>query len=120
MMIAEIVLSAILFIGALLHVYGSFVTFAWASPELVWSIGSSGLAVLLSALAVLRSRRPRDRALSAIVLSGCVGWAAIVLAFGLVIGNPADPRVLYNLVVSLALAAFALRGVWAVRQWAAR
>lgn len=113
MMIAEMAVAAILFVGALLHVYGSFVTFAWASPELVWSIGSSGLAMLLSALSVLRSRRPGDRALSAIVLCGCIGWAAIVFAFGLVIGNPADPRVLYHLVVSLALAAFAVRGVLA-------
>jgi exosortase/archaeosortase len=51
-----------------------------------------------------------------IVLFGCVGWAAIVLAFGLVIGNPADPRVLYHFVVSLALAAFALRGAVATNR----
>ncbi|SMD20065.1 hypothetical protein [Rhizobium sp. RU36D] len=111
MLIAEFAFSAVLFIGALLHVYGSFATLPSGSPELVWSIGSSGFAILLSVLAALRARRRTDRALSAIVGVGCIGWVALVLTFGMAIGNPADPRVLYHVVVGLLLAAFAVRGI---------
>lgn len=110
MVIAELVLSFLLFIGALLHAYGSFLTFAWGSPELVWSLGSSGFAVLLALLCGLRARRQSDRALSVLAAIGCAGWTAIVLSFGISIGNPADPRVLYHVVVTLLLFAFATRG----------
>lgn len=111
MMIAELVLSLVLFIGALLHAYGSFLTFGWGSPELVWSLGSSGFAVLLALLCGLRARRQSDRALSALAAIGCAGWLAVVLSFGFVIGNQADPRVLYHVVVTLLLFAFAMRGI---------
>ncbi len=115
MMIAELIFSVILFIGALLHIYGSFLSFPAGSPELVWSVGSSGFAILLSVLAALRARRRTDRALSIIVGTGCIGWVAVVLAFGMAIGNPADPRVLYHVIVGVLLAAFAVRGIVAGR-----
>lgn len=102
-------LAALLFIGALLHGYGSFLAFPPASPELVWSVGSSGLAILLAALALLRSARADDRPLSLIIFLGLVAWMAIVACYGLVIGNPFDPRVLYHMVVALGLAAFAFK-----------
>ncbi|MET3612937.1 hypothetical protein ABID16_001242 [Rhizobium aquaticum] len=108
MFIAHLLFSAILFIGALLHGYGSFLAFPDNRPALVWSLGSSVFAIFLSAICVLCAYRTVDRALAAICVAGCLAWVAVVLAFGLSIGNAADPRVLYHVVTGLVLAGLAL------------
>lgn len=98
-------LCVILMIGALLHAYGSFLAFDAGSPALVWSLGSGGFAVFLSVLAFYANGFSAPKGLLAIVAAGLAAWFAIVLAFGFAIHNPADPRVLYHLVVSAALIA---------------
>lgn len=111
MIIARLLFSAILFIGALLHGYGSFLAFPDNRPALVWSLGSSAFAIFLSAICVLCAYRLEDRALAAICIGGCLAWVAIVIAYGLSIGNAADPRVLYHAVTGLVLAGLAVAGM---------
>lgn len=96
-------LSVLLLIGAGLHAWGSFVSFRPKTPERVWSLGAAGFAALLAALGWLLAGR-NDPELSWIVAAGCLGWLVTVGAFGRAIGNIADPRVLYHLVVGMGLA----------------
>ena len=112
MFIARLIFSAILFIGALLHGYGSFLAFPDRGPALVWSLGSSAFAIFLAAVCVLSAYRTDDRALAAICIGGCLAWVAVVIAYGMSIGNAADPRVLYHAVTGLALAGLALAGLF--------
>ncbi|MCD2171698.1 hypothetical protein [Rhizobium sp. C4] len=111
MFIARILFSAILMIGALLHGYGSFLAFPDRGPALVWSLGSSAFAIFLAAICVLCAYRTTDRALAAVCLAGCLAWVAVVIAFGLSIGNVVDPRVLYHAVTGLVLAGLALSSI---------
>lgn len=97
-------LSVILMIGGLLHAYGSFLAFDAGSPALVWSLGSAGFAIFLGVLAFYANGSGAPKGLITIVAAGLAAWFLIVLAFGFAIHNPADPRVLYHLVVSAALA----------------
>lgn len=108
MFIARIVFSAILFVGALLHAYGSFLAFPQKGPALVWSVGASGFAVLLSGICLVAAWRPQDGPLAALSIAGCVGWVAVVGSFGVSIGNPVDPRVLYHAVTGVVLAGLAM------------
>ena len=112
MFIARLLFSAILFIGALLHGYGSFLAFPDRGPALVWSLGSSAFAIFLAAICALCAYRTGDRALAAICIGGCLAWVAVVVAFGLSIGNAGDPRVLYHVVTGLVLAGLALAGMF--------
>lgn len=108
MFISRIVFSAILFIGAALHAYGSFLAFPEKGPALVWSLGSSGFAILLAGLCLVAAWRPSDIPLAALSILGCAGWVAVVIAYGVSIGNPADPRVLYHAVTGVVLAGLTL------------
>ncbi|WP_224701957.1 hypothetical protein [Devosia aquimaris] len=96
------ILSGLLLVGALLHAWGCLVAFKARTPERAWSLGSAGFAAMLSVLAWLLAGRD-DPALAWVVAGGCALWLLTVSAFGRAIGNLADPRVLYHLVVTVAL-----------------
>lgn len=108
MFIARILFSATLFVGALLHAYGSFLAFPQKGPALVWSVGASGFAILLSAISILAAYRPADLPLAATALAGAIGWVIVVLCYGWSIGNVADPRVLYHAITGIVIAALTL------------
>lgn len=101
------VLAVLLLIGALLHAWGSLLAFPPNTPERAWSLGAGGLAILVSALGWIVASR-EDAVLAYSVAGGCIAWMATVGAFGRAIGNLADPRVLYHLVVASALAVLVL------------
>lgn len=96
-------LSALLALGALLHAFGSFQSFEPGSPGLVWSLGSASFALFLAVLAFYANSAPASKGLLFILMGGLAVWAAIALAFGFAIGAVADPRVVYHVLVSLAL-----------------
>lgn len=112
-MIAERIgqgLAVILAIGAGLHGYGSFLAYSRSDPALAWSVGSAFFALFLAALCIYAEASGAGRGLSLLILAGLLAWFVTVLAFGALIGNVADPRVLYHLAVTAALMArFALR-----------
>jgi len=95
-------LSVLLLVGAGLHAWGSTLAFKPRTPERAWSLGSAGFATLLAALGLLLAGR-HDALLAVITAAGCLAWVLTVGAFGRAIGNVADPRVVYHLVVGAAL-----------------
>jgi hypothetical protein len=100
--------AVLLFVGAILHAYGSFSGYSIGSETLVWSLSGSLAAILLAVLNFLRAGRAEDRALAWITFAGSVGWVAVALGFGAAIGNVLDPRVLWHAISAGVLAAFSL------------
>lgn len=101
--------AALLLLSAAGHTAGTFAFYSWPSEIFVWSLGASLAAFLLGAINLLRVSRPGDRALAWICLAGSLGWLAIVIAFGLVIGSVLDPRVLMH---GVAVAGLAGMSAW--------
>ncbi len=102
-------LAGLLVLGAAGHTAGSISTYAREPVTLLWALCASVLAVLLGALNILRSYRSHDVALATIVTAGTLAWFAISFAFGVLIGNPLDPRPLIFEIISLGLVAFCIR-----------
>jgi hypothetical protein len=98
-------------LGGIGHGIGSYNTYRNERMNLLWALCASFAVFLLAALNLLRTRRAGDLTLAWISFAGCITWAGFVLWFGLLIGNLFDFRVLINLVITLALAAFSLRYV---------
>lgn len=107
----------LLVISSVLHAFGSCSAYKGRHEILLWALSATLAGLLLAALNLLRIGRPGDRALAWISFFGCVGWLAIVLAFGAVIGHMLDLRVIALTVITVVLAIFSLRsarGVLAV------
>jgi hypothetical protein len=102
--------AVVLGLGAAVgHTYGSFKAYGHDETTLLWALNASVLGLLLGALNLLRSARPDDRALAAIVGAGTVCWIISAARFGFLIDNPLDPRVLMFLLVSVILVLFNLQ-----------
>ena len=99
--------ALILAVGAGLHLWGSLQAFRPNTPERAWSLGAGGFALLLSAIGWVGAGR-HDMALTTLIIIGCIGWIATVVAFGRSIANVADPRVLYHILAAAALAILSL------------
>lgn len=102
----------LLVIGSVLHAYGSFKLYAPQTVTLVWSLSASFAGFLLAAINLMRVNRPGDRTLAYVAFAGSLCWCAIALAFGMAIDAPADPRVLYHVIVALVLAGFSAPGAF--------
>jgi hypothetical protein len=107
--LADRACAGLLFIGALLHAYGSFAGYPPGSETLVWALSGSLCAGLIAIVNLLRANRPGDSALAWTAAVASLAWAAVALAFGQAIGRSADPRVLWHAITALALAGFSLR-----------
>jgi hypothetical protein len=105
----DFTLGGLMFLGAMAHGYGSLVAYPLGSEVLVWSLSGSGFAVLLAVLNLLRAGRPHDRTLAWICAGGCILWALAGIAFGAAIHAFFDPRVIFQVVVSAALADLSVR-----------
>ena len=101
--------SALLALGAAGHTAGTLAFYQWPSEIFVWSLGASLAGFMLAAINLLRVNRPTDRALAWICVAGSVSWLAIVIAFGVVIGQLLDPRVLMHGVAAAGLIAMSVR-----------
>ena len=102
----------LLVIGAALHAYGSLTLYPPQTVTLVWSLSATFAGFLLAAIHLMRVNRPTDRTLAYVAFAGSLCWCAISLAFGMAIDAPADPRVLYHVIVALALAGFSASGAF--------
>jgi hypothetical protein len=67
------------------------------------------LIVLLSSINLLRTWRPGDRLLAWLAAFGTLGWLAVSIAFGAVIGNVVDVRVVVFVILSVGLIVFSVR-----------
>jgi hypothetical protein len=101
--------AVLLFVGAALHAYGSLVGYPLGSEVLVWALSGTLSAGLIAVLNFVRANRPHDQTLAWITAGSSLCWAAVALGFGVAIGNPIDPRVLWHVLAALALAGFGLR-----------
>lgn len=106
-------LAVILGIGSALHGYGTFLTYARSDPAFAWSLGAALFALFLAALCFhAETVGSPDPGLSRLITIGLVFWFVTVLLFAGAIGNFADPRVLYHLIVTMALVArFGMRWI---------
>ena len=102
-------LGGLLTLSAAGHTVGTLAFYQWPSEIFVWSLGASLAAFLLAAINLLRVNRPTDRALAGICLAGSPGWLALVIAFGVVIGQMLDPRVLMHGVAAVGLTVMSIR-----------
>jgi hypothetical protein len=104
--------GCLMILGGIGHGVGSFGAYRNESMTLLWALSASFAGFLLAALNLLRGSRDGDLTLAWISLGGCLVWTGFVTWFGVLIGNFVDFRVLINLVITLALAAFSLRSVF--------
>jgi hypothetical protein len=99
----------LLVIGSLLHAFGSYSAYNGRHEMLLWALSATLAGLLLAALNLLRIGRPGDRTLAWISFAGCLGWLAMVLAFGAVIHRMLDLRVVALTVIAVVLAIFSVR-----------
>ena len=101
-------LSALLIVGGVAHTFG--VLHVYKDPQtLFWALTATVLIFLLAAVNLLRTWRPRDRALALITTCGSAVYLIVTLEFGRLIGNLMDFRVVLFLIISVGLAGFGLR-----------
>ena len=110
-------LCALLALGGLGHLIGTFAGYAPGTEVFAWSLSGSAFAFTLVFLNVLRIRRPGDRVLALGAAVSTLVWAVIALLFGQAIGAVADPRVLMHVAAALGLVAMA---VSSSRSWKTR
>ncbi|MEO6829843.1 MAG: hypothetical protein ABI164_08515, partial [Acidobacteriaceae bacterium] len=99
----------LLVMGSLLQIIGSVEMYRGTPEMLVWALSGTLAGLLLAALNLLRVDRPRDRMLAWISFLGSVGWLAVVIAFGLAIGNLLDFRVATMGAIAIVLVIFSMR-----------
>lgn len=102
-------LGWLLLLGGVGHTYGAFQAYAHQSQTFVWALSGSLAVMLLAVVNLVRVERADDRTLAWVSFAGCAGWIALTLVFGKTTRDFMDPRVIYHVVVSLALAFFSLR-----------
>lgn len=102
-------LAWLLVICSLMHAYGAYSAYKGRAEIMLWALSATLAGLLVAALNLLRIGRPGDRSLAWISFFACVGWLAIVLAFGAIIGNMLDLRVVALTVITVALAIFSTR-----------
>ena len=104
-------LAVLLALGAGVgHTLGSLAAYAHEPTTLLWSLNTSVLGVLLGTLHLLRSFRSADRALALLLVLPTLAWLISALYFGALIHAPADPRVVFFVVLCVGLIAFSVRG----------
>lgn len=103
------VLAILLALGGVGHTLGSFAAYSQKPETLLWSLCATVLAFLLAALNLLRTVRPNDRALAWITVAGMIFYLASVVAFGALIGNYFDPRVIGFSIVCSGLILLGIR-----------
>ena len=104
-------LSVLLILGAVGHTLGVSKFYRGQTDLLFWALCATLLILLVAAVNLLRVSRPGDRGLAWLAAGASLTYAAVSVAFGLVIaGNLADVRAVSFAAISLALTALAMRG----------
>jgi len=106
---ADRVFGVLQLLAACGHTVGTIVLTQYMSGIFVWSLGASIGMFLTVALNLMRAGRPEDRTVAVLAMAGCCGQLALCLAFGVNIGNLADPRVVGNCAIAVVLLGFGAR-----------
>lgn len=108
---ADRIFAWILVLGGLLHGVGSYLGYKHEPITMLWALSATQLALVVAAINLLRTVRPRDKPLAWICLAGSLAWAVTAFTFGWLIGNVFDVRALVHGISALALAYFSLMTV---------
>lgn len=106
--IADRIVGWLFAIGGVLHAVGSYAAYPFFSQTLLWAWCASIAVFMIAGINLLRVGRPGDRSLARLALGGSLAWVVAALAFGVTIGNLADPRALINAAEALILAGFSI------------
>jgi uncharacterized membrane protein YfcA len=90
------------------HVAGSIMAYHERPLVLLWALCAGALGVLIGALNLLRAGRPDDRSVAWLTVCATACWLVISVAFGILIGNPLDPRVIGFVAIAGGLMYFGL------------
>lgn len=104
-------LAGLLILGCVLHMVGSWRQLPHRSTEFLWSMGAALFGVLTGSVQFLSLCRPGDASLAFLATAGALTSAGVAQAFGQVIGNRYDFRVLWHEVCALGLALLAATGL---------
>jgi hypothetical protein len=102
MNIIRYVMCALLALGALGHIYGTFDGYAVGTEVFVWSLSATAFTFAVVTFNLLA--RSLDRILLTAGMVSAAVWAALALGFGSAIGNIVDPRAIMHAVPSMVLA----------------
>ena len=102
-------LALLLSLGAIGHTFGSIVAFRDHPAQLLWALCASILIVLVAAINLLRTWRPGDRLLACLAAMGTVCWLVVSVAFGVIINNLSDLRVVVFAILSIGLIIFSVK-----------
>jgi hypothetical protein len=108
-------LSILLILGAVGHTFGVLQYYRAQPDALFWSLCAGPLMVLVAAINLLRSRRPRDPAIAWISAAASASYLVVTLGFGRLIGDMADPQVIGFGVIALGLTLFSVMGAASLR-----
>lgn len=97
------------------HVAGSIMAYHDRPVILLWALSAGALGVLIGALNLLRAGRPDDRSLAWLTVGATACWLATSVAFGILIGNPLDPRVVGFVAIAGGLMYFGLAALASAR-----
>ncbi len=105
---ADRLFGVLLILSSCGHTIGTIVWVPFMSGLFVWSLGAGLTAALAGILNLIRAARPADATIAALATGATAGWLMICLAFGKSIANFADPRVVGNCVIAMALLCFSV------------
>ena len=110
------IFSCLLFLGGIGHTFGTFIAYVSKPELLLWSLCASLFLFLLGTLNFVRASRSGDRTLGWITLifNPCQFVSAV--AFGRLIQNLYDPRVIGFCIITLVLTAMSIRSIVAAKQ----
>jgi undecaprenyl pyrophosphate phosphatase UppP len=103
-------LAILLMLGALGHTLGSVTQYSEQPLVLLWSLCASLYVGLVGVINILRTARPADRALAFIATVATACWMVAGVAFGRIIGNLFDPRVVMFSLICTGLIVLGLKG----------
>jgi hypothetical protein len=103
-------------LGSVGHSIGSYLAFKTDPMELLWAESGTLAALLLAAVNLLRSGRPGDATLAWVCVGGNAAFLVMLFAFGRIIGNLVDPRVVIQSAAVLVLLGMSLRSALGASQ----
>ena len=102
-------LAMLLSLGAIGHTFGSITAFRDHPSQLLWALCASVLIVLVGAMNLLRTWRPGDRLLACLAAMATLCWLVATVAFGVIINNLTDLRVVVFAILSVGLIIFSVK-----------
>lgn len=109
--IVDRICGCLLILGGVGHSAGTLIGYKGKPELMLWSLCASLFVFLLGTVNLVRAGRHGDRTLGWVTLLFNVCWMVSVVAFGRLIENMADPRVIGFLVIALVLCGMSLRSI---------